>query len=73
VLEPFVTRARHRISLARAREEIGGFRTARSQGVDAAVAATHLRAAVGALEDVVGVVTTDEVLDRVFSSFCVGK
>ena len=73
VLEPFVTRARHRISLERAREEIGGFCTARSQGVDTAVAATHLRAAVGALEDVVGVVTTEEVLDRVFSSFCVGK
>ena len=37
------------------------------------VAATHLRAAVTALEDVIGLVTTDDVLDRVFSSFCVGK
>jgi len=40
VLEPFVTRARHRIALERARGEIEGFRTARSHGVDAAVAAT---------------------------------
>ena len=35
--------------------------------------ATHLRAAVGALDDLIGVVTPDDVLDRVFGSFCVGK
>jgi tRNA modification GTPase len=42
-------------------------------GVDAAAAATHLRAAVTALDDLIGVVTPDDVLDRVFGSFCVGK
>jgi tRNA U34 5-carboxymethylaminomethyl modifying GTPase MnmE/TrmE len=41
--------------------------------VEAAMAATHLRAAVTALEEIVGVVSTDDVLDRVFASFCVGK
>jgi tRNA modification GTPase len=41
--------------------------------VDAAAAATHLRAAVGALDDLIGVVTPDDVLDRLFASFCVGK
>jgi tRNA U34 5-carboxymethylaminomethyl modifying GTPase MnmE/TrmE len=41
--------------------------------VEAAVAATHLRAAVSSLEDLIGVVTRDDVLDRLFSDFCVGK
>jgi tRNA modification GTPase len=72
-LDPVVTRERHRVALARARAELREFRSAREVGVEAAVAATHLRAAVTALEAVIGVVSTDDVLDRVFSSFCVGK
>jgi tRNA modification GTPase len=72
-LEPFVTRARQRNALERARTELRAFRAARDAGVEAAMAATHLRAAAAALEDVIGVVSTDDVLDRVFSSFCVGK
>jgi len=61
-VEPVVTRAR-----------LEAFWGARKGGVDAAAAATHLRAAVGALDDLIGVVTPDDVLDRVFTSFCVGK
>ena len=72
-VEPVVTRARHREALERALAEIEGFQTARKGGVDAVAAATHLRAAVGALDDLIGVVTPDDVLDRVFASFCVGK
>lgn len=72
-VEPVVTRARHRTALERALAEVDGFRAARAQGVDAAAAATHLRAALGALDDLIGAVTPDDVLDRVFASFCVGK
>ena len=72
-VEPVVTRARHRGALEHALEEVDAFHTARESGLDAAVAATHLRAAVGALDDLIGVVTPDDVLDRVFASFCVGK
>ena len=72
-VEPVVTRARHREALERALAEVEGFQTARKGGVDAVAAATHLRAAVGALDDLIGVVTPDDVLDRVFASFCVGK
>jgi tRNA modification GTPase len=70
---PVVTRARHRAALERALAEVEEFASARRAGLEAAVAGTHLRAAVGALEDVIGLVTTDDILDRVFSSFCVGK
>src|SRR5256885_8216032 len=72
-VEAVVTRARHRSALERALAEVEAFQTARGSGVDAAAAATHLRAAVGALDDLICVVTPDDVLDRVFASFCVGK
>jgi len=72
-VEPVVTRARHRQALEVALAELDGFHEARRAGVDAAAAATHLQAAVGALDDLIGVVTPDDVLDRVFASFCVGK
>ena len=72
-LGPVVTRERHRIALGRALDEIVRFQETRARGVEGAVAATHLRAAVSALEDLIGVVTADDVLDRVYSTFCVGK
>jgi tRNA modification GTPase len=72
-VEPVVTRARHRTALQQALAELDAFQAARAGGVDAAATATHLRAAVGALDDLIGVVTPDDVLDRVFGSFCVGK
>jgi tRNA modification GTPase len=72
-VEPVVTRARHRVALGRARDELDAFTAARAAGIDAAVAATHLRDAVAALDELIGAVTADDVLDRVFASFCVGK
>jgi tRNA modification GTPase len=72
-VEPVVTRARHRLALERALAEVEAFHGARASGVEAAAAATHLRAAVGALDDLIGIVTPDDVLERVFASFCVGK
>jgi tRNA modification GTPase len=68
-----LTRERHRAALTEARAEMRAFREARGLGIEAAVAAVHLRAATAALEDVVGVVTPEDVLDRVFATFCVGK
>jgi tRNA modification GTPase len=72
-VEPVVTRARHRAALERAVVELDNFWGARESGVDAAAAATHLRAAVAALDDLIGAVTPEDVLDRVFAAFCVGK
>ncbi len=73
VMEPLVTRERHRAALAVASDEIDAFREARDSGLEGAVAAVHLRAAVASLEDIIGAVTHQDVLDRLFASFCVGK
>ncbi|UCG88650.1 MAG: tRNA uridine-5-carboxymethylaminomethyl(34) synthesis GTPase MnmE [Gemmatimonadota bacterium] len=72
-IEPLITRERHRIALEQAHREIVAFADARAAGLDGVVAGTHLRAAVTALDDVIGVVSTEDVLARVFATFCVGK
>lgn len=72
-LEPVVTRERHRLALQGALAEVQAFRQARAAEIEMVVAATHLRSAVDALDEVIGLVTADDVLDRVFASFCVGK
>jgi tRNA modification GTPase len=71
---PVVTRARHLAALRAARDEMQQFIESWKSGeLPAPVIAVHLRAAVAALEELVGVVDTEDVLDRVFRSFCVGK
>lgn len=71
---PILTRARHQAVLTQAASELESFRSLRSSNaVPAAIAAVHLRSAVHALESLVGVVDVEDILDRVFSSFCVGK
>jgi tRNA modification GTPase len=72
-IELVVTRERHRFAIETALQETREFGAARRAGVEMAFAAAHLRAAVSALDDVIGVVTADDVLDRVFATFCVGK
>ncbi len=42
-------------------------------GLSPEIAATHLLDAERAVEGLLGVVETDDVLDVVFSSFCIGK
>jgi len=71
---PVLVRARHVQAIETARAEVREFKTVWVDGLlPAPVAAVHLRSAVGALEDLIGAVSTEDVLERVFSSFCVGK
>ncbi|HJQ19750.1 MAG TPA: tRNA uridine-5-carboxymethylaminomethyl(34) synthesis GTPase MnmE [Gemmatimonadaceae bacterium] len=71
---PLVTRERHRVALTHACNELRAFLTAwEQQSLPAVVAAVHLRDATRHLEELIGTVDVDDVLDRIFSSFCVGK
>jgi tRNA modification GTPase len=71
---PMVTRERHLRGIERALEEMRQFRKARQVGsVPAVVAAVHLRSATRELEEIVGTVDVEDVLGRLFSTFCVGK
>jgi tRNA modification GTPase len=64
-----VTRERHAAAIAAARAEIADARTIG----DAVLAAEHLRRATVALDTIIGGVSTDDVLDAVFTRFCLGK
>jgi tRNA modification GTPase len=71
---PAITRARHAAALERAAAEVTLFRDAwAADALPAPVAATHLRAAILALEELTGAIDVEDVLERVFRSFCVGK
>jgi tRNA modification GTPase len=71
---PMLTRARHREGVRAARHELDAFRAAWERGdPPSSVAAVHLRQAAHHLAELIGSVDVEDVLGRVFSSFCVGK
>jgi tRNA modification GTPase len=71
---PLLTHERHRFAVARALDEVRAFRECWQGGqIPAPVAAVHLREAVTTLEDLIGRVDIEDVLDEVFRRFCVGK
>lgn len=72
-LAPMLTRERHRIALARARDSLELTEPELTDQGDSVLAAHHVRNAVDALDELIGVVHPDEVLGRVFERFCVGK
>jgi tRNA modification GTPase len=72
-LEPMLTRERHRVALERGRTALSEARPHLVRGGDAVLAAHHVRMAVVALDELIGAVDTEEILDRIFSRFCVGK
>jgi tRNA modification GTPase len=71
---PMLTRARHRHALTVACSELEQFHRAwQEDKLPATIASVHLRTAVSTLEELIGTVEVEDVFDRVFSSFCVGK
>ena len=72
-LEPALTRERHRVALGRAQAALDQAVSRLGSGGDAVLASHHIREASTALDELLGVIDVEEVLDRVFGSFCVGK
>lgn len=71
---PVLTRERHKHAIASALAEVEQFIILwDGEALPAPVAAVHLRAAGHMLEDVVGAIDVEEVFDRLFGTFCVGK
>ncbi len=72
-LEPAITRERHWTALVRAQDALAQAGPHLKRGGDAVLAAHHVSEATTALDELLGAVDIEEVLERVFSSFCVGK
>lgn len=70
---PALTRARQSEAVRRARDHVEAFVKALEGGTPVAVASARLRPAETAMEELLGLITTDEILDRVFREFCIGK
>jgi tRNA modification GTPase len=65
--------ARHQDALRRAREAADRARAALRQDLSLDVVALDLRISVNAVGEVVGQTATEDLLDVIFSEFCVGK
>jgi tRNA modification GTPase len=71
---PLLTRERHREAVISARAELSAFREAWERNdPPSSVAAIHLREAAHHLGELIGSIDVEDVLGRVFSTFCVGK
>ncbi len=70
---PIVTNARHQEALRRADEGLNYVIESLENGMPPDLVAVDLRISLDGLGDIVGKTTTEDILDRIFSQFCVGK
>jgi tRNA modification GTPase len=68
-----VTRVRHQEALKRVQQDLGEFLSAMNGLMPSDVQAFHLRSALDNLSEIIGTVTPDAILERIFSEFCIGK
>ncbi len=68
-----VTNLRHKIAIAAAQDSLKKAFAALENNRPVEIAALELREALDKLGEIVGAVTTDDILNKIFSDFCVGK
>src|SRR4030067_163220 len=71
--EAVVTNLRHKNAFEQANMELNSFLTALHSKLPLEIQALHLRESLNSLGEITGIVTTEDILDRVFSEFCIGK
>ena len=68
-----VTRLRHKASLEQARRSIEEAMRSLERKESGECVALDIRAALDALAEITGAVSTEDILDRIFQDFCIGK
>jgi len=68
-----VTNLRHRSELVRSADGLMRAAETLNQGLPPELAAIDLNEAREALEEIIGMVSSDDILERIFSNFCIGK
>jgi tRNA modification GTPase len=71
--DTILTNLRHKVALERAFSSLRTAEQGLSGGLSPEFIAFDLREALGALGEITGQTVTEEVLDRIFSTFCIGK
>lgn len=70
---PLLTRARHRTAVAEAEAALERLEMLAASGAELALVAEDLRLAARAMGGITGAVGVEDVLDRIFATFCIGK
>ena len=70
---PLVSNLRHKLAIERATEALRSGRKALNEGGGEELVAADVRTALDCLGEIVGEVTTEDILADIFSRFCVGK
>ena len=68
-----VSTVRHRDIIVRALAGLDGFSSGLARGVSGELLAIDLRESLAAVGEITGETTPDDILDIIFSSFCIGK
>ncbi len=68
-----ISNIRHKLAIEKASEAIERAILALSEGHPLEIFALELREAMDRLGEIVGIVTTDDILNKIFSEFCIGK
>lgn len=71
--ELILTNRRHKRSLDAVAESLRHALEANNTGRFPEIVATELRASLSHLDEILGVTTADDILDNIFSTFCIGK
>ncbi len=71
--EELITNVRHREALIRAEKALGHLIETMEKKLSAEFISVDIRDALDAIGEVVGETTTDDLLGRIFSKFCIGK
>ncbi|MDW8108597.1 MAG: tRNA uridine-5-carboxymethylaminomethyl(34) synthesis GTPase MnmE [Candidatus Kryptonium sp.] len=68
-----VTNVRHRDALVKAKQSLLYALKSLEEGMSGDLVAVDLRSALNHLGEIIGEVTTDDILNNIFSKFCIGK
>ncbi|MBU3932696.1 MAG: tRNA uridine-5-carboxymethylaminomethyl(34) synthesis GTPase MnmE [Proteobacteria bacterium] len=71
--DAMIAHLRHKVALEKAAESLIGARDGLSKGLPPELAALEIREALNALGEITGRTTTEDVLERIFANFCIGK
>ena len=71
--EVIVSNMRHFEALRRTHDDLSSALRALDDGLSGELLAEHIRGAITALAEITGRITSDDILHRIFSQFCIGK